>query len=253
MHPSSSAPPSAPPSSSSRLSTPSGIDDDHRSVVEVMASRYLLLYNILMTAGWFTVLLRLIQAVSSKRNVYDAVALPLKVFQTGAVLEIVHALTRIVRTSPLTTILQVTSRLTLVWGVVEPIISVRSNVSFTTMVLAWSLTEIPRYFYFSVGAFSSANTVPFWVTFTRYSTFIPLYPLGAGSEWLTMFSAIEYIRNQRLFSVCMPNRFNFAFDYYACCIAILILYIPGLPYMYSHMLRQRRKYVVRPSQRLKSQ
>lgn len=136
----------------------------------------------------------------------------------------------------------------LVWGVADAVGKVHDNRSFVSMVLAWSLTEIPRYFYFAVAAVS--NTVPYWVTWTRYSTFIPLYPVGASSEALTLYAALPYIRDARPFSIDMPNRFNFAFDYYTLCLVILVLYIPGLPFMYSHMRRQRRKYVVAPVARL---
>lgn len=214
----------------------------------MIVARYLLAYNICMTAGWLIVLCRLVLTVFHGGDVYDAVDWPLKLFQTGAVLEIVHSATRIIRAPTATTALQVASRITLVWGVVDPVISVRSKLSFTTMVLAWSLTEIPRYFYFSVAAVTSH--VPYWVTFTRYSTFIPLYPLGAGSEWLTMFAALPQIRDEKLFSIYLPNRFNFSFDYYTACLTILVLYIPGLPFMYAHMIRQRRKYVTKPAAKI---
>lgn len=201
-----------------------------------------------MTAGWIVVLLRLARAVIFRECIYAAVVAPLKIFQTGAMLEILHSLTGLIRAPAATTALQVASRVTLVWGVSDAVESVRENFSFSTMVLAWSLTEIPRYFYFSVAAVT--NSVPFWVTFTRYSTFIPLYPLGASSEWLTMYSALPHIKKEGLFSIYLPNSYNFAFDYYTCCVCILVLYVPGLPYMYSHMLRQRRKYVVNPARKL---
>lgn len=201
-----------------------------------------------MTAGWVVVLLRLARAIILRENAYAAVVAPLKIFQTGAMLEILHSLTGLIRAPVATTALQVASRVTLVWGVSDAVESVRESVSFSTMVLAWSLTEIPRYFYFSVAAVT--NSVPFWVTFTRYSTFIPLYPLGASSEWLTMYTALPYIKKGGLFSIFLPNSYNFAFDYYTFCVCILVLYVPGLPYMYSHMLRQRRKYVVDPARKL---
>lgn len=214
----------------------------------LIATRYLLSYNICMTAGWTIVLFRLLQAAYLRDNVYNAVHWPLKVFQTGAILEIIHSATGLIRAPTAPTALQVASRVTLVWGVADPVNLVRSKISFFTMVLAWSLTEIPRYFYFSVSALTS--NVPYWVVFTRYSTFIPLYPLGASSEWFTMFAALPFIRKARLFSISLPNRFNFAFDYFTACVAILVLYIPGLPFMYSHMLRQRRKYVLNPAAKL---
>lgn len=218
------------------------------SLSALITARYLLLYNLTMTAGWTVVLLRLLRAIAFSQNIYNAVALPLKIFQTGAILEILHSFTGLIRASAATTALQVSSRLMLVWGVADAVEHVRTNISFSTMVAAWSLTEIPRYFYFSVAAV--ANHVPFWLTTTRYSTFIPLYPMGASSEWLTLFAALPHIRHTNLFSIALPNTFNFAFDYYTYCIIILAMYIPGLPFMYSHMLKQRRKYVIEPSKKL---
>lgn len=226
-----------PPSPSSAMPT-----------AHLLAARYLVFYNVSMAAGWVVVLLRLVSAVLHNDDVYAAVHLPLKIFQTGAVLEIIHSLTGLIRAPWITTSLQVCSRLQLVWGVLQPVAQVRQNVSLTTMVLAWSLTEIPRYFYFSVAAVSSH--VPFWVTFMRYSTFIPLYPMGAGSEWLTLYSALPSIKEEGLFSARLPNRFNVAFDYYSYCVMLLLLYFPGLPHMYYHMLRQRRKYVTDPVSKL---
>lgn len=211
---------------------------------KMLAARYLLLYNVIMTAGWFIVLFRLVRAVIFQTDVYTTVDIPLKIFQTGAVLEVIHSLTGLVRSSVATTLLQVSSRLFVVWCLLDAIQPVRTCLSLTPMVLAWSLTEIPRYFYFSISAWHSP--VPYWLTFIRYSTFLPLYPMGASSEWFTLYSSLDHIYNSRLFSVTMPNRFNFAFDSYTCAILILIAYIPGLPYMYSHMLRQRRKYVTQP-------
>lgn len=213
-----------------------------------MANHYLLVYNITMTAGWTVVLGRLIQALVQHEDVYTAVVLPLKIFQTGAILEILHSLTGLIRAPVSTTALQVMSRLFLVWGITDPIPEIRTNLSVTTMVAAWSLTEIPRYFYFAIAVI--ASHVPYWLTFSRYSTFIPLYPIGASSEWFTVYAALDFIKNHSIFSVYLPNRFNFSFDFYTSCVCVLVMYIPGLPHMYYHMLRQRRKYISAPSQKL---
>lgn len=206
---------------------------------------YLLFYNAAMCAGWATVLLRLLRAVANNSPAYPAVEVALKVFQTGAVLEVLHSLVGLIRAPASTTALQVTSRLMLVWGICDAVPQTRDLLSFKTMVLAWSLTEIPRYFYFVVGCLSSQ--VPHWLIFLRYSTFIPLYPLGACSEFVTMLAALPIIHQQNPFSIAMPNPYNFAFDYFSFCVIALISYLPGLPYMYMHMLRQRRKYVGRMS------
>ncbi|CDF36729.1 enoyl-CoA hydratase [Chondrus crispus] len=201
-----------------------------------------------MTAGWSIVLLRLLRALISSEPVYPAVRLPLALSQTGAILEVVHALSGLVRASAATTLLQVSSRLMLVWGVLDLVPEVRLAPTVTSMVLAWSLTEIPRYLYFSVAA--ATTQIPPGLTWLRYSTFIPLYPLGAGSEAATLYAALPYIEAARPLSVYMPNRVNFAFDYYYMCVLVLVNYLPGLPYMFAHMLRQRKKYVVSPAEKL---
>ncbi|PXF45376.1 Very-long-chain (3R)-3-hydroxyacyl-CoA dehydratase 2 [Gracilariopsis chorda] len=211
----------------------------------MLSTRYLFLYNAVMCVGWSAVLVRLLQAISTGSSVYEAVQAPLKIFQTGALLEVIHSVIGLIRAPVATTLLQVSSRLMILWGVTQPVEPVRSNLSFIAMIIAWSLTEIPRYLYFTVA--SVARHVPSWLTFIRYTTFIPLYPLGASSEWLTLYAALPHIRQSKLFSISLPNYLNFAFNYHYFCVIILTMYIPGLPHMYSHMLRQRKKYVTVPT------
>lgn len=211
-----------------------------------LAKRYLLAYNVVMTAGWMVILFRLVRAVAQSdqlaiMDVYSEVSLPLQIFQTAAILEVLHSALRIIRAPLLTTALQVASRLLLVWGVCAIVPEVRATTTFESMVLAWSLTEIPRYFYFAVSSVMTA--VPFWVVYLRYSTFLPLYPLGAGSEWLNLYQALPFIRESKLLTFSLPNRYNLIFDYFWFSVLVLLLYIPGLPYMYLHMMRQRAKYI----------
>lgn len=61
-----------------------------------------------------------------------------------------HALFGIVRSGVATTALQVASRVTLIWWIVEwyPVTNEKAYVS---MLLAWSLTEVVRYGYFVVA------------------------------------------------------------------------------------------------------
>ena len=54
-----------------------------------------------------------------------------------------------------------------------------------------------------------------------------LYPLGVSSELTMAWLAMPVIRAKQLWSVGMPNRANFAFDYYLACWLIIALYLPG--------------------------
>ncbi|KAG1809395.1 tyrosine phosphatase-like protein [Suillus subaureus] len=108
--------------------------------------------------------------------------------QSLAALEILHVLLGFVRLPLLTTVVQVSSRLILVWGIVERFPHTHSSPVYTTMILAWALTEVPRYAYYALSL--AGCGVPAWLTWIRYSTFYVLYPIGAGSEALVMLSTI---------------------------------------------------------------
>ncbi|ORY35016.1 tyrosine phosphatase-like protein [Naematelia encephala] len=110
-----------------------------------------------------------------------------KVTQSLAVLEIVHSATGIVRSPFLTTAMQVASRLWTVWGIVEPVPETHSNPLFTTMLFAWSVTEVIRYSFY---ALSILNIDVGAINWLRFTTFLPLYPLGASSEAFLSFSTL---------------------------------------------------------------
>ena len=93
-------------------------------------------------------------------------------------------LTGLVRAPILTTLMQVASRFLLVWGIADqfPTIAIASP-AYSSMLVAWSVTEVIRYGYFAVNL--AYGGVPAWLTWLRYNTFFVLYPLGIGSEcWL---------------------------------------------------------------------
>lgn len=83
--------------------------------------------------------------------------------------------------------------------------------------------------------------MPYPLLWARYSLFIVLYPLGVASEMTMAYLALPTIRKERPWSFSMPNSVNFAFDYYIFCFIAIACYIPGLPDLYKHMLKQRRK------------
>ncbi|KAI6002739.1 PTPLA-domain-containing protein [Pisolithus albus] len=144
--------------------------------------------------------------------------------QTLATLEVVHVLLGLVRSPLPTTVIQVSSRLILVWGIVARFPNTHINPFYTTMLLAWSLTEVIR------------AQVPFWLTWLRYTTFYFLYPLGAGSEALVALSTIPEWKNGR-YANWSPEAWAKA--------AMVLIWIPGLCIMYSHMLQMRRKVLGR--------
>ncbi|CAI7743607.1 unnamed protein product, partial [Closterium sp. NIES-53] len=130
----------------------------------------------------------------------------------------------IVRSPVSATLPQIASRLFLVWGVLYPAPQVREHVLVASLLLSWSITEIVRYSFFAVKeAFGFTPAPLLWL---RYSMFYVLYPSGITSEVGLAFLALPYLKASHVFSFDMPNKVNFAVDYYLVCILILLTYIP---------------------------
>ncbi|KAJ7405926.1 hypothetical protein WISP_136828 [Willisornis vidua] len=58
-----------------------------------LATGYLVIYNVVMTAGWLVIAVGLVRAYLAKgsyHSLYYSIEKPLKFFQTGALLEILH-------------------------------------------------------------------------------------------------------------------------------------------------------------------
>lgn len=89
--------------------------------------------------------------------------------------------------------------------------------------------------------------MPYPLLWLRYSTFVILYPLGVASEMTMVYLAMPVIRKERPLSFSMPNSSNWAFDYYIACWVCIACYVPGLPELYFHMLRQRKKILGKPA------
>jgi hypothetical protein len=118
--------------------------------------------------------------------------------------------TGIVRSPVATTALQVASRVVLIWGIVENF-PVETNPAYTTMLLAWSVTEVVRYSYFVL---SLTGQVPPFLIWLRYNLFFILYPLGIGSEVWLVWSSIP---------AAFAKDVNLGFLLYA----IVAIYVPG--------------------------
>ncbi|KAK5664152.1 hypothetical protein OQA88_367 [Cercophora sp. LCS_1] len=191
---------------------------------------YLVLYNAASAIAWSVVFGR-VAAVLYTRG---APLVPLVVndfarnIQTVAIMEILHALTGVVPAPVFTTAMQVASRLLLVWGISFPFPALNSDIFYSSMLLAWSTTEIIRYTYFALKQF---DAVPGWLHWLRYSAFTILYPIGISSEVKMIFNALL-------------GPAGTLHEYYPLALVVILLsYIPGSVVLFSHMLSQRKKYL----------
>lgn len=137
--------------------------------------------------------------------------------------------TGLVRAPLLTTLMQVSSRFLLVHLIASPHAfpsTSRPSPAYSTMLLAWSVTEVIRYSYF-VFNLSGVGVPKLW-TWLRYNTFLVLYPLGVASEcWLVWRASGPAGERNELFKYGLW--------------AILGVYVPGFYVLFTHMLKQRAR------------
>ncbi|KAK2158236.1 hypothetical protein LSH36_174g04055 [Paralvinella palmiformis] len=207
-----------------------------------VSSGYLILYNLAQAAGW--TLLAVAAGIHLIEHgtvgLYDKGHFLLNVFQTLALLEIIHPLLGLVKTGVFLTGFQVASRLFITWGIVYSVPEVQSKVGVPLFMFAWTLTEIIRYSYY---IFAQVKSIPYVLQWCRYTFFIVLYPIGVSGELLSTYFALPYIKKTALYSVAMPNPANMSFSYYHICVMVMLLYIPIFPQLYMHMFAQRRKII----------
>jgi very-long-chain (3R)-3-hydroxyacyl-CoA dehydratase len=79
---------------------------------------------------------------------------------------LIFARTGLVRSPVTTTLMQVASRLLLVWGVVDQFPSVANSPAYVTMLTAWGVTEIVRYYFYMLAL---RGAVPGFMNWLRYA------------------------------------------------------------------------------------
>jgi very-long-chain (3R)-3-hydroxyacyl-CoA dehydratase len=144
--------------------------------------------------------------------------------------------------------MQVASRILLVWPICYRYPTVATSPAYSSMLLAWSMTEVVRYTYFVFAL--RGGGVPGVLQWLRYNLFYVLYPLGISSECWQILKAIKPASQE-------DERFGYALW------AVLAIYVPGESatpnfsvqarrvcgltlvagsyILYTHMMAQRRK------------
>jgi len=209
-----------------------------------MATAYLILYNLAQTLGWTYIMVLGVQAYSQSRDkLYSTVELPLQIFQTLAVLEVVHALVGFVRSNVFVTAFQVASRVFLVWPILAAFKETQSSVGFPMLLAAWTVTEIIRYGFYLANLLGLQASL---LVFLRYTLFIGLYPLGVTGELLCIYAAAGRAGETGQWSYPMPNKYNFSFSFPFFLCLVMLTYIPVFPQLYLHMFAQRKKVLSTP-------
>ncbi|KAK7530950.1 tyrosine phosphatase-like protein [Phyllosticta citribraziliensis] len=207
--------------------------------------KYLLAYNAVSCTLWALLLTRLLLLLPlvGPAHLFGGTDAFVRLIQSLALLEPLHSLLGVVRAPLLTTLMQVASRLLLVWGVAFFLPDAVADGgadggwAWAGMLVAWSVTEVVRYGYF-VCVLGRGGRVPGALGWARYNFFYALYPLGITCEcWLVARAVWSGVAEE-------------AFGPLAkwALVGVLGVYVPGSYVLYTHMISQRRR-VMRGKQR----
>ena len=153
----------------------------------------------------------------------------LTIAQALAVFEVMNAVLGLAGANWLLTAMQVFSRLLIVfllnWIPLELLSELNLYSGFALITVAWSVTEIVRALFYLTEIWKRPVKA---VTFSRYTFFVFLYPMGVAGEFMVMFSFWEW----RLFEL---NVINLALA------GVVLSYFVFFPKLYGHMWKQRKK------------
>ncbi|CAM9642812.1 unnamed protein product [Pylaiella littoralis] len=203
-----------------------------------LKNAYLVGYNLACAGGWGYVLLaciRHILAGSEPQALYDEVEKVLQIVQTAALMEVLHAMLGVVRSPWMTTFMQVSSRIVLLWGFMWAVPSTQAQLGSLLCITSWACVEIPRYLFYTFGVLKSS---PYPLFFLRYSLFAVLYPTGIAGEVMTMVAALPDLKDSK--DTMRLGVGSIGISGYMLALLILAIYVPGAPFMYMNMVGNRR-------------
>jgi len=208
---------------------------------------YLLAYNLAQVAGWCYVgtlllphLMHFAKTGRPSVTTYSECCHVVRIFQAVAYVEVIHNIVGIVKSNPLLTFMQISSRVVIACIVTDNFKNAQVSPAYNTMLLAWTLSEIVRYAYYAMGIL---NVKVYALTWMRYTFFIVLYPVGVSSELAVLYAALPQVKTSSLLTYQMPNAFNATFSLYYALIIFGLSYVPFFPQLFFHMVAQRRKVI----------
>ncbi|VVC27736.1 Hypothetical protein CINCED_3A010148 [Cinara cedri] len=219
------------------MSTAKGKTNKKPSTV---ANSYLFLYNFIQVFGWSYLLFQIVNFYVNPpkdQTLWDIVKYTVGIFQNAAFIEIINVAIGLVKSNLAVTIQQVLSRVAIV-AAIAFIPETSNSPGLPLALTAWCFAEITRYSYYG---FNIIGYIPYLVVWARYTFFYVLYPVGVSGELLVYWTSLGYLGKTKMWSIEMPNKYNFSFSLWAAICIVMLVYIPLFPQMYLHMVYQRKK------------
>ena len=222
----------------------SEIEEMKENIEMSTTKTYLICFNSLLWCLFsyiFIVTLRMIFVYTSEASLhlYPSIITTLMVSEGIQMLEVVHVVLGWSKGDPISTVLQNVGRWIVLFIVVIPHESAHELPSFAMVCLTWSAIEVVRYPYYILQIL---NRKVDFMTWLRYTAWIPLYPTGIFSEIMTILQTLPEIEKKGKFDLSLPNAYNFSFNlssilyYFIWVLTFLVA-----PRMFYHMYKQSLK------------
>lgn len=203
---------------------------------------YLFIYNLAMFVMFLKVyIVLLIKGLSGTvdDDIVEGTAFIVKILTLTQLLETLHPILGLVPGGPMMPFLQVSGRLLVNTFLTHPEIRLDSAPYAHYLFMVWSSIEIFRYSFYALRVF---KVDIYFLTWCRYTLFIPLYPMGGFCESMVVLSTIKYIEKTGAYTVDLPNRLNMSFSpVLVLKTHVYLLLGPSIYYLMRYMWKQRCK------------
>ncbi|XP_076356185.1 very-long-chain (3R)-3-hydroxyacyl-CoA dehydratase-like isoform X3 [Tachypleus tridentatus] len=175
---------------------------------------------------------------------YEAVGRVMKICQLLQMLEIIHLLIGVTQGNYLICLFQLCGRFLVIFALLDAHPRSQTKSAIFYLFIGFTVMEVIRYPYYMLKMYG-VNI--HFITWLRYTLWIPLYPLVFICEAIIMFRNIPYFEETEKFSMKLPNQWNFSFSFPGALRLYLLLgFFPTLYFMMLHMYRKRKKYLRAP-------
>ncbi|XP_013115360.2 very-long-chain (3R)-3-hydroxyacyl-CoA dehydratase [Stomoxys calcitrans] len=205
---------------------------------------YMVIYNLAQFVGFLYVLsvlsvLYYRDGATMIPQTYALVGNAMKFLQLLQYLEVLHPIFGYTKGSPVVPFMQVSGRNFVLFFMIEFEERMQTKPVIFYVFVIWSLVEVIRYPYYISQILKMESG---FLTWLRYTVWIPLYPLGILCEGIIILRNIPYFEETKRFSIEMPNKWNISFDMPTFLkIYLILLILPGSFFLMSHMAGTRAK------------
>lgn len=217
---------------------------------ESMKKVYLFLYNLWQFIGFIYIVVvmgtrYLRDGPASMEGTHLNVGWMMRLCFITQFLEIFHPMVGYTKGSVFEAIVQVGGRGIIFFCLIEGEERMQTKPVIFYLYLVWSLIELVRYPYYMLRVYDVEIS---FLTWLRYTIWIPLYPLGFICEGVVVLRDIPYFEETKKFSVALPNKWNFSFYFPNLLRCYLLFFLfPVMYKMMTHMYHQRVRKLAPPS------